>query len=69
MKKQKNIICRSVFNPGIARRLLKAGNPIFDIKPKKEMPDVSIFLFEETDKFKADLADILSKTGSDETVD
>lgn len=43
MKKQKNIICRSVFNPGIARRLLKAGNPIFDIKPKKEMPDASIF--------------------------
>lgn len=33
------------------------------------MPDASIFLFEETDKFKADLADILSKTDSNETVD
>lgn len=69
MKKQKTIICRSVFNPGIARRLLKAGNPIYDIKPKKEMPDASIFLFEATDKFKADLADILSTTDSDETVE
>lgn len=53
--------CRSVFNPGVARRLLKMGNPIYDIKPKKEMPDASIFLFEATDKFHSDLAEILAK--------
>lgn len=52
---------KSVFNPGIARRLLKLGNPIYDIKPKKELPEASIFLFEETDKFKSDLSDILLK--------
>lgn len=53
--------CRSVFHPGVARRLLKMGNPIYDIKPKKEMPDASIFLFEVTDKFRSDLAEILAK--------
>ena len=57
--RQNAVKCRSVFNPGIARRLLKLGNPIYDIKPKKEMPEASIFLFEETEKFKSDMSDIL----------
>lgn len=57
--RQNAVKCRSVFNPGIARRLLKLGNPIYDIKPKKEMPEASIFLFEETEKFKTDMSDIL----------
>lgn len=38
---------KSVFVPGIARRLLKMGHPIYDIKPKKENPDASIFIFAE----------------------
>lgn len=58
--------CRSVFNPGIARRLLKMGNPIYDIKPKKEMPEASIFLFEETDKFYSDLAELLAQESESE---
>lgn len=62
MKEQKNNVCRSVFNPGIARRLLKAGNPIVDIKPKKETPDATIFLFQDTDKFRKDLDEIITKT-------
>jgi len=62
LKDKKAVVkCRSVFNPGVARRLLKMGNPIYDIKPKKEMPDASIFLFEVTDKFCSDLDDILVK--------
>lgn len=50
---------KSIFKPGVARRLLKMGNPIFDIKAKKENPDASIFLFEETEKFKADFAAVI----------
>lgn len=52
--------CKSVFKPGVARRLIKMGNPICDIKPKKENPDASIFLFEETEKFKNDFAAIIA---------
>ena len=61
MDQNKTVKYRSVFKPGIARRLLKMGDPSYDIKPKKEMPEASIFLFEETDKFQSDLSDILSK--------
>ena len=63
--KKNAVKCRSVFNPGIARRLLKLGNPIYDIKPKKEMPEASIFLFEETEKFQTDLSDILYKQSAE----
>lgn len=52
--------CKSVFKPGVARHLLKMGNPIYDIKPKKENPDASIFLFAETDKFLKDFATIIT---------
>lgn len=59
-----NIVkCKSIFVPGVARRLLKMGNPIYDIKPLKENPDASIFLFEQTEKFWNDLATI---TGTSE---
>ena len=58
--KNNAVKCKSVFKPGVARRLLKMGNPICDIKPKKENPDASIFLFEETDKFKSDFAAIIA---------
>lgn len=47
---------KSIFKPAIARRLLKLGNPIFDIKAQKEDSDKTIFIFEETEKLKKDLA-------------
>lgn len=49
---------KSVFVPGIARRLLKMGHPIYDIKPKKENPDASIFIFAETEEFKKDFVSV-----------
>lgn len=52
--------CKSVFKPGVARHLIKMGNPVYDIKPKKENPDASIFLFVETEKFQKDFATIIS---------
>lgn len=56
--KNNAIKCKSIFIPGIARRLLKMGNPIYDIKPLKENPNATIFLFEQTEKFWNDLAEI-----------
>jgi len=53
-KKGNTVKCKSVFVPGIARRLLKMGNPIYDIKPLKENPVATIFIFEQTDKFNKD---------------
>lgn len=52
--------CKSIFKPGVARHLIKMGNPVYDIKPKKENPDASIFLFAETEKFQKDFAAIIS---------
>ena len=49
---------KAVFVPGIARRLLKMGHPIYDIKPKKENPDASIFIFAETEEFKNDFVSV-----------
>lgn len=47
---------KSIFKPAIARKLLRMGNQIVDIKALKEDADKTIFIFEETEKFKQDLA-------------
>lgn len=39
----------------MARRLLKMGNVIVDIKPYKENRDRTIFVFQDTEKLQADL--------------
>ena len=52
--------CKSVFKPGVARHLIKMGTPVYDIKPKKENLDASIFIFVETEKFVNDFTTILS---------
>lgn len=51
-----NTKTKSIFTPYVARRLLKMGNPIVDIKPYKEDRDRTIFVFEDTDKLQIDLA-------------
>lgn len=52
---------KSIFKPYIARNLLKMGNPIIDIKPDKKDTSKTIFVFEETNKFKTDLTTLLSE--------
>lgn len=47
---------KEIFTPYVARRLLKMGNPIYDIKPQKENRDKTIFVFEITEKFKEDMS-------------
>ena len=46
---------KEIFTPYVARRLLKMGNPIYDIKPQKENRDKTIFIFEITEKFDKDM--------------
>lgn len=47
---------KEIFTPYVARRLLKMGNPIYDIKPRKEDKSKTIFVFEVTEKFTRDMA-------------
>lgn len=49
---------KSIFTAGVARYLLKLGNPIYDIKPDKNNNDKTIFVFEETKKFVNDMASV-----------
>ena len=50
---------KSIFEPRVARFLLRKGNSIFDIKPNKDNPQKTIFIFEETEKLKEDMKNIL----------
>ena len=47
-----------IINPSISRQLLHKGNPIVDIKPKKENPRETMFIFENNEKLRNDLATI-----------
>ena len=42
-----------VFNAGVARRLLKVGVPIADIKADRTNKDKTVFVFKRTDEFEA----------------
>lgn len=48
---------QAIKNPAEAKRLLKMGNPIVDIAPKKEYgkENETVFFFEMTNKLKKDL--------------
>lgn len=47
-----------VFNAGVARKLLKAGCVIVDIKQSRENPDKTVFAFKNDDKFKEEFEKI-----------
>lgn len=44
-----------IYNPSIARQLLKKGNCLIDIKPNKLNKKETIFIFECTNKLLEDL--------------
>ena len=48
---------QAIKNPAEARRLLKLGNPIYDIAPKKQYgkANETVCFFEKTDKLCKDL--------------
>ena len=51
-----DIKCKEIFTPYVARRLLKMGNKVVDIKPYKGNRDKTVFVFEVNDKFIEDMA-------------
>ena len=50
--------CKVVTNPTMARQLLQMSNPIVDIKGNRDNPRETVFIFENTDKFRNDLTSI-----------
>lgn len=47
-----------IFNAGCARRLLKTGIPIADVKADRNNPDKTVFVFKRTPEFEAAFAQI-----------
>ena len=56
--------CKSIFSPKLARALLKEGYTIKDIKPSRESPDRTIFLFEATPLFLKRFEELSKKSGA-----
>ena len=52
---------RLIFDAKIARKLLKQGFVVIDIKPNRENTDKSIFVFENTEEFKTTLTHIMEE--------
>lgn len=52
---------RLIFDAKIARKLLKMGFVVIDIKPNRENTDKSIFVFENTDEFKLALTNVMDE--------
>lgn len=52
---------RLVFDAKMARKLLKQGFVVIDIKPNRENTDKSIFVFENTEEFKIALEKLMDE--------
>jgi hypothetical protein len=58
---------RLIFDAKIARKLLKMGFVVIDIKPNRENTDKSIFVFENTEEFKQTLTQIIDEMKAKKT--
>ena len=61
-------VSRLVTDPRIARKLLKKGFLVIDIKPNKSNPDKSVFIFENTEEFKVALEEVTTEVKSKDEV-
>lgn len=52
---------RCIYAAPVARALIRRGFIVIDIKPNKENPAATVFVFEETDGFNAALEEILNE--------
>ena len=52
---------RLIFDAKIARKLLKMGYVVIDIKPNRENTEKTIFVFENTDEFKNTLSQVMDE--------
>ena len=62
MEKQYKII----FKPSLARKLLKDGNYVVDIKKSRDNDNATVFVFENTEKFREDLSRILAENAEEQ---
>lgn len=62
---ENTVIGKSIFTPNIARRLLKMGNTIIDIKPNKANHEKTVFVFRKDEKLKNDLSFISGRNVND----
>lgn len=53
--------CKVVSDPTIARKLIKQGFNVIDIKPKKRFPRETVFVFEVKGDFMAQLNQYLEE--------
>ena len=60
---------RLIFDAKIARKLLKLGYVVIDIKPNRENTDKSVFVFENTDAFKDALTQIMDEIKAKQEVE
>jgi hypothetical protein len=58
---------RLIFDAKIARKLLKMGFVVIDIKPNRENTDKSIFVFGNTEEFKQALTQIIDEMKAKKT--
>lgn len=54
-------VSRLVTDARVARKLLKKGFFVIDIKPNKSNQDKSVFIFENTDNFKVALDEVTAE--------
>ena len=61
MVKKDNRESRLVFDAKIARKLLKRGFFVIDIKPNRENQEKSIFVFENNESFQKAFSEIMDE--------
>ena len=61
-------VSRLVTDPRIARKLLKKGFLVIDIKPNNSNTDKSVFIFENTEEFKVALEEVTTEVKSKDEV-
>lgn len=54
MENNKKKDAKLIFNAGACRSLLKAGCQIIDVKPDRENPDKSVFVFKNDEHFQSE---------------
>ena len=53
----------------LARNLLHKGNTIIDIKPSRDMPGASVFVFANTEKLKSDMDELMAEYAANKEKD
>lgn len=64
-----NVMTKCIINPTIARRLIKAGGKVVDIKPNRNRKGGTVFVFEVNDVLHAELTAVSAEKTAKREVD